>query len=203
MAHRAMEVEGRRQFSRPCDPRRHPKDAIPLRERACREYRRARLGERSNGRSSPAKGARPFLLALPPGLTVYLLYVDESDDTGVKGPEYLVLAGAALFEGKWRWGSRGAPLRPRHPDRRSTSHPGYSHPACAYVCALRLSDNHARILCARLIRASTVLWSSRFMIRAPALSTQPVPPPSSCSVASGFAACREWSTPRSPLQAEA
>lgn len=34
---------------------------------------------------------------------MYLLYVDESGDTGIKGSDHLVLAGAALFEGKWRW----------------------------------------------------------------------------------------------------
>lgn len=34
---------------------------------------------------------------------VYLLYVDESGDTGAKGSELLILTGAALFEGKWRW----------------------------------------------------------------------------------------------------
>ncbi len=34
---------------------------------------------------------------------MYLLYVDESGDTGLKGSTHLILAGAALFEGKWRW----------------------------------------------------------------------------------------------------
>ena len=34
---------------------------------------------------------------------MYLLYVDESGDTGPQGSSHLVLAGAALFEGKWRW----------------------------------------------------------------------------------------------------
>lgn len=34
---------------------------------------------------------------------MYLLYVDESGDTGLKGSKHLILAGAALFEGKWRW----------------------------------------------------------------------------------------------------
>jgi hypothetical protein len=32
---------------------------------------------------------------------VYLLYVDESGDPGPAGSPYLILAGAALFEGKW------------------------------------------------------------------------------------------------------
>jgi hypothetical protein len=34
---------------------------------------------------------------------MYLLYVDESGDTGIKGSDHLILTGAALFEGKWRW----------------------------------------------------------------------------------------------------
>src|SRR5712692_8444644 len=31
----------------------------------------------------------------------YLLYVDESGDPGIGGSSHLILAGAALFEGKW------------------------------------------------------------------------------------------------------
>jgi hypothetical protein len=35
---------------------------------------------------------------------MYLLYVDESGDTGLAGgSKHLLLAGVALFEGKWRW----------------------------------------------------------------------------------------------------
>src|SRR5688500_2843319 len=33
---------------------------------------------------------------------MYLLYIDESGDPGPRGSDYLVLGGAALFEGKWR-----------------------------------------------------------------------------------------------------
>lgn len=41
---------------------------------------------------------QPFFFPPP----MYLLYVDESGDTGSKGSRHLILAGAALFEGKWR-----------------------------------------------------------------------------------------------------
>jgi hypothetical protein len=34
---------------------------------------------------------------------MYLLYVDESGDTGRNGSKHLILAGAARFEGRWRW----------------------------------------------------------------------------------------------------
>lgn len=34
-------------------------------------------------------------------MATYLLYVDESGDPGIHGSSHLVLAGAALFEGKW------------------------------------------------------------------------------------------------------
>jgi hypothetical protein len=34
-------------------------------------------------------------------MATYLLYVDESGDPGISGSSHLILAGAALFEGKW------------------------------------------------------------------------------------------------------
>ncbi len=34
---------------------------------------------------------------------MYLCYVDESGDTGLRGSKHLVLSGAAIFEGKWRY----------------------------------------------------------------------------------------------------
>lgn len=34
-------------------------------------------------------------------MATYLLYVDESGDPGIGGSSHLILAGAALFEGKW------------------------------------------------------------------------------------------------------
>ncbi|MBA3480611.1 MAG: DUF3800 domain-containing protein [Pirellulales bacterium] len=34
---------------------------------------------------------------------MYLLYVDESGDPGINGSEHLLLAGAAVFEGKWQY----------------------------------------------------------------------------------------------------
>jgi hypothetical protein len=48
---------------------------------------------------------------------VYLLYVDESGDTGVRGSSHLILAGAALFDGKWRRvrGDLGAILEKHFP----------------------------------------------------------------------------------------
>ena len=34
---------------------------------------------------------------------MYICYLDESGDPGVRGSEYLLLGAAALFEGRWRY----------------------------------------------------------------------------------------------------
>src|SRR5271157_2160774 len=62
-----------------------------------------RLGERSFWpfEARLKSGSQPFFFWM--SINVYICYVDESGDPGVRGSSHLLLGAAALFEGRWSY----------------------------------------------------------------------------------------------------